>query len=218
MKRLLGGASSAELLVLHAASIEGRGLEDLGAQEIGVGKTAATFGAADAIRRRHGVRAVLLFGVAGAFPARHRDDPPPVAVGGLAVVTTDRLGDEGVESPDGFLDVGAMELGDVGPFAGDRRLSEAARAQLGCPGVRGVTVSTCSGTDAASARTLARCGGADVETMEGAAVAYVCRQHEIPLLQVRAISNWTGDRDRGDWNLGVAVDAVQRAVRRLVQP
>jgi futalosine hydrolase len=54
--------------------------------------------------------------------------------------------------------------------------------------------------------------------MEGAAVAYVCRKLEVPLLHVRAISNWTGDRDRGAWNLGAAVDAVQRAVRRLMQP
>ena len=32
---------------------------------------------------------------------------------------------------------------------------------------------------------------ADVETMEGAAVAFVCRRFERPLLHVRAISNWT---------------------------
>ena len=60
--------------------------------------------------------------------------------------------------------------------------------------------------------------GADIETMEGAAVAFVCRQLEVPLLHVRAISNWTGDRDRGEWNLGAAVDVVQKAVRGLMQP
>lgn len=217
MNGLLGGFSLADFLLLHAAPIEGHGLEDLGVQAIGVGKAAATYGAAEAIRRRADVRAVLLFGVAGAFPARHRSDAPPVEVGDVAVVTSERFGDEGVETPDGFLDLGAMGLGDVGPFGADRRLSDAARALLDCPGVRGVTVSACSGTEAASARTLDRSGGADVETMEGAAVAYVCRQHELPLLHVRAVSNWTGDRDRGAWNLGAAVDAVQRAVRRLVQ-
>ena len=218
MSATLAGISLADVLLLHAAPIEGHGLEDLGVEEIGVGKVAATFGAAAALRRREGVRAVLLFGVAGAYPARQREDAPPVGVGDLAVVTQDRFGDEGVETPDGFLDLGAMKLGDVGPFPADRRLAEAATAALGCPAVRGLTVSTCSGTDAASARALARGGSADVETMEGAAVAYVCRQHEMPLLQVRAVSNWTGDRDRGEWSLGAAVDAAQRAVRRLMQP
>ncbi|MGC6488943.1 MAG: futalosine hydrolase [Planctomycetota bacterium] len=218
MSGVIGGLSFADILLVHAAPIEGHGLEDLGVQQIGVGKVAATFGVAEAIRRRANARAVLLFGVAGAFPARQRDDAPPVQIGEVAVVTSDRFGDEGVATPDGFLDLGAMKLGDVGPFAADRRLADEARDRLGCPGVRGVTVSTCSGTDETSSRTLVRCRGADVETMEGAAVAYVCRQHELPLLQVRAVSNWTGDRDAGGWNLGAAVDAVQRAVRRLAQP
>ena len=57
---------------------------------------------------------------------------------------------------------------------------------------------------------------ADIETMEGAAVAYVCRQLELPLLHVRAITNWTGDRDRGEWNVGTAVEALKRAVKQLL--
>lgn len=214
----LGGFALADVLLLHAAPIEGRGLEDLGVHEIGVGKAAATFGAAEAIRRRAGARAVLLFGVAGAYPTRHRSDAAPVEVGRVAVVTSDRFGDEGVTTPQGFRDLGAMKLGDVGPFAADPRLCEEARARLGCPAVQGVTVSTCSGADDASARLRERCPAGDVETMEGAAVAYVCRQRELPMLHVRAVSNWTGDRDRGGWDLDAAVDAVQRAVRRLVEP
>jgi hypothetical protein len=35
---------------------------------------------------------------------------------------------------------------------------------------------------------------------------------------VRAISNWTGDRDRGEWNLGRAVDALHAALQRLFAP
>lgn len=217
MSASIGGIPRSEFLLLHAAPIEGHGLEDLGVQSVGVGKTAAAFGAADLLRRRDDVRAVLLFGVAGAYPERHRDDAAPLAIGDVAVVTHDMLADEGVETPDGFLDLGAMQLGDCGPFLADPRLAREARERLGCPGVHGLTVSTCSGTDATSERTRRRCGGGDVESMEGAAVAYVCRKFEVPLLHVRAISNWTGDRDRGEWSLGQAVDVVQRAVRRLMQ-
>lgn len=218
MSEGLGGIPRSEFLLLHAAPIEGHGLEDLGVASIGVGKTAAAFGAADLLRRREDVRAVLLFGVAGAYPERHRGSAPPVGIADVAVVTHDLLGDEGVETPDGFLDLGSMQLGDCGPFVADPRLARDAAERLGCPSVHGLTVSTCSGTDGASQRVVQRCGGGDVETMEGAAVAYVCRKLEIPLLHVRAISNWTGDRDRGEWNLGAAVDTVQRAVRRLMQP
>ena len=224
MTASLGGVACSEFLLVHAAPIEGYRLEDLGVQSLGVGKVAAAVACAELLRHREHVRAVLLFGVAGAYPTRHRSQPqgqrpvdsrPPVEVADLAIVSHDMLGDEGVETPDGFLDLGAMRLGDCGPFVADPRLAQAAAERLGVPLVRGVTVSSCSGTDFTSQRMCAR-SGADIETMEGAAVAFVCRQYEVPMLHLRAISNWTGDRDRGEWNLGAAVDAVQFAVRRLL--
>jgi len=217
MTSVFSGIALSEILVVHAAPIEGYGLEDLGVASLGVGKVAAATTCTELLRSSEGVRAVLLFGVAGAFPQAHRDSAPPVSVGDLAIVSHDQLGDEGVETPDGFLDLGAMQLSDCGPFLADPRMAKAAVERLSAPLVHGVTVSSCSGTDAASKRIRARCG-ADIESMEGAAVAFVCRQFEVPMLQVRAISNWTGDRDRGGWNLGAAIDVVQAAVRQLLQP
>ncbi|MFK7740272.1 MAG: futalosine hydrolase [Planctomycetota bacterium] len=215
----IGGIPRHEFLLVHAAPIEGHGLEDLGVEVLGVGKVAAAVHLQRLLVERPSVRAVLLFGIAGAFPTRHRPDgdAAPAGIGDLVVVANDRLGDEGVATPDGFLDLGSMKLGDVGPFACDPRLQDAAVERLGAARVHGVTVSTCSGIDAASCALQARTG-ADVESMEGAAVAYLCRQQELPLLQLRAISNWTGDRDRGEWSLGAAVDVVQRAVRTLLTP
>ena len=93
-------------------------------------------------------------------------------------------------------------------------MAQDAAARLGVPIVRGATVSTCSGTDASSRRLHERTH-ADLETMEGAAVAFVCRQLELPLLHLRAVSNWTGDRDRGDWNVGAAIDALRHGLQRL---
>lgn len=212
----IGGVARGEFALVHAATIEGHGLEDLGVRAIGVGKVAAAVHLQQLLAERPGVRAVLLFGVCGAFPPRHRASAPPLSIGQLVAVSDDRLGDEGVATPDGFLDLGAMQLGDVGPFRADTRLLHHAVEHLDATPVRGVTVSTCSGTEATSAAVHERTG-AHVESMEGAAVAYVCRQHELPLLQLRAVSNWTGDRDLGEWNLGAAVDTVQRAVRRLWQ-
>lgn len=217
MTSVFSGIALSDFLIVHAAPIEGYGLEDLGVRTIGVGKVAAAANCTELLRANDGVRAVLLFGVAGAFPRAHRDSAPPVAVGELAIVSHDQLGDEGVETPDGFLDLGSMQLSDCGPFVSDPRLAKAAVEQLSAPLVHGVTVSSCSGTDASSQRISARCR-ADVESMEGAAVGFVCRQYEVPMLQLRAVSNWTGDRDQGEWNLGAAIDVVQAAVRRLMQP
>lgn len=211
-----GGVPIGDFVVVCASSLEDFPADELRVVTLGVGKTAATMHLTALLRGASEARAVLLFGVAGAFPSRHRTSPAPVPRGGLCIVGSDRFGDEGVETPTGFQDLQALRIGDSGPFPANPRMAQQAAALLEVPIVRGVTVSTCSGSDAASSRMWRR-SGADVETMEGAAVAYVCRQFELPLLHVRAISNWTGDRDRGDWNLGIAVDAVQQAVRRLVR-
>jgi len=217
-----GGVAIADFLIVCASMHELISADDVRVHPLGVGKTNAAMHLPAVLRANPDARAVLLYGVAGAYPDRHRGTPAPVRNGALCIVGSDRFGDEGVETPKGFVDLGSPVFGsgerlaDTGPFPANPRMAQQAAALLGVPIVRGVTVSTCSGTEASSQRMHKR-SGADVETMEGAAVAYVCRQVELPLLHVRAISNWTGDRDRGDWNLGAAIESVQRAVRRLLK-
>ena len=49
-----------------------------------------------------------------------------------------------------------------------------------------------------------------IETMEGAAVLYVCARIEVPAIQIRAISNQAGKRDRLSWKMDEAIDALPR--------
>lgn len=211
-----------EFLVVHAAPIERPDGLPLSVHELGVGKVAAAtelYSLLIRLESRRPARGVLLAGVAGSVPPRLRSGEPPVAPGGVCLVGSDVLADEGVETPDGFVDFGrprehGVRLVDTGPFPASPRMAAEAAARLGCPIVKGATVSTCSGVDGLARRIHERTG-CDVETMEGAAVAAVCRRREVPLLHVRAISNWTGDRHRGEWNLGRAVDALHQALRTL---
>jgi futalosine hydrolase len=207
----------ADFLFACAAPAEEEGLDlPHPVAVLGVGKVAVTAGLLEAIAR-HRPRGVLLFGVAGAFPERHRrpPSPPPVAPGGCCLVASDLLGDDGVATPDGFRSLDELGIGANGPFAADSARTRGAATTLGVPTVRGVTMSTGSGSEATS-RAIAGRSGADVETMEGAAVAWLCHRAALPFVQLRAISNWTGDRARGAWDLGAAVRAVQGALRRLV--
>lgn len=217
-----GGVAIDDFLVAHAAPLERPRLEHSLLFELGVGKVSAAsslYAALIALEGRQPVRGVLLCGVAGAYPDRHRRASGPARLGKVVIVGSDLLADEGVETPAGFIDFGhpgekGVRLVDTGPFPANPRIAADAAARLAVPIVRGATVSTCSGTESLSRRLHER-SNADIETMEGAAVAAVCRRREVPLLHVRAISNWTGDRDRGEWNLGAAVDTLQRAVQRL---
>jgi futalosine hydrolase len=45
----------------------------------------------------------------------------------------------------------------------------------------------------------------DIESMEGAALHFVCLQENIPFLQVRALSNYVGDRDKKNWKINEAI-------------
>ena len=52
--------------------------------------------------------------------------------------------------------------------------------------------------------------------MEGAAVGAVCAALGIPWVQLRVISNRTGDRDRAGWDLDAELAVLHPAVRRLL--
>ena len=56
-----------------------------------------------------------------------------------------------------------------------------------------------------------------VESMEGAALHYVCLEEKIPFLQIRSISNVTGDRDKTQWKLKEAGKALNETLVLLIQ-
>jgi futalosine hydrolase len=78
-----------------------------------------------------------------------------------------------------------------------------------------VTSSTVTGTDE-QARALSERWGALAESMEGAAAAHVCALLKAPFLELRAISNVVGDRDRSKWTVDRAVETAGSAALALV--
>jgi futalosine hydrolase len=57
---------------------------------------------------------------------------------------------------------------------------------------------------------------ADIETMEGAALHYVCLQENIPFLQIRSISNYVGERDKTKWKLKEAIENLNTELIVLI--
>jgi futalosine hydrolase len=53
-----------------------------------------------------------------------------------------------------------------------------------------------------------------IETMEGAALHFVCRSTGTAFLQMRAISNYVGERDKSKW---VMKDALHNLNAALIQ-
>jgi futalosine hydrolase len=200
--------------VVHAL---GHGLEMV---VTGVGKS----NAAGAVARvldpaRHWC--VVSAGLAGALPAK---EGPALAIGTVVSAAESVFADEGVETPEGFLDCGAIgfPLGPP-PVRGPAVPADATvrrwLAGAGAREARIATVSACSGTDAQARRVAARAeawGGA--EAMEGAAVALVAARLGVAAGELRCISNTTGDRPRQVWDVPAALAALSRAVGRLAAP
>lgn len=200
-------------LFVHAAPREGEVLGDPTRErvEVGVGKSLAASRLARALA---GTRpdAVLAFGLAGAYPGRHlADEVPALALHDVCVVERSSFADEGVESPDGFATLADMRLAEVGPFLADPALSERLAGALVCPRVHAATVSTVSGVEALSLAYATRTG-ASVETMESAALALVCRELGVRFVELRVISNYTGDRTRSGWDLEGSLARLRAAL------
>ncbi len=55
------------------------------------------------------------------------------------------------------------------------------------------------------------------ESMEGAALHYVCLMEKIPFLQIRSVSNITGERDKSKWKLKEARESLHKSLVLLFQ-
>ncbi|MBL0147085.1 MAG: futalosine hydrolase [Chitinophagaceae bacterium] len=57
---------------------------------------------------------------------------------------------------------------------------------------------------------------AEIETMEGAALHYVCLQENIPFIQLRSISNYVGERNKAKWKMEEAISNLNIELSKLI--
>ena len=55
-----------------------------------------------------------------------------------------------------------------------------------------------------------------VESMEGAALHYVCLMEKIPFLQIRSISNYIGERNKKNWNMKESIINLNKELTSLL--
>jgi futalosine hydrolase len=173
--------------------------------ETGVGPVNAAHAVTLAITQKKPA-AIIVCGVGGAYSASG------LQIGDVVSASVEIYGDLGANSPSGFLDMKALGFPIV---AEPTPLFNAIPLQLFPTEQRVpfVTVSTCTGTEAAAVALHSRTGGA-VENMEGAAIAHVAHMHGVPIGELRGVSNLVTDRDTTKWKLKEAAAAAQEALLR----
>ncbi|MER6445655.1 futalosine hydrolase [Streptomyces venezuelae] len=172
----------------------------------GVGPAAAAAGTATALALAD-YSLVVSAGIGGGFA-------PAAPLGSLVVADAIVAADLGAETPDGFLDVAELGFGHgvhLPPAELAARAAEATGALLAPV----LTVSTVTGTAARAAVLTARHPMAGAEAMEGFGVAEAAAAHGLPVLEIRAVSNAVGPRDRAAWRIGDALAALADGFRVL---
>ncbi|WP_051529901.1 futalosine hydrolase [Paenibacillus sabinae] len=173
----------------------------------GAGPAAAAAGTAAALAAGS-YGCVVSAGIGGGFPGR-------AAVGSLVIASELIFADLGAETPEGFRSAADLGFGRVTYPADTGRVAKLA-AGLAAAGLAVstgpvLTVSTATGSAETAAALAARVPGAAAEAMEGCGVAAAAAARNLPVLEIRAISNPVGPRDRAAWRIGEALEALAAA-------
>jgi futalosine hydrolase len=163
--------------------------------------------------------AILLCGCGGSYA------DSGLQIGQLALAEEEIFGDLGVATADQFIPLDQLNLPQNPQLAPIIQQSFALNSDLlkwahdilpnaACGSF--VTVNRCSGYTDLSDELQQRTGGI-CENMEGAAAARVCAEFEIPLLELRGISNPTGTRDPQQWDIARGAEAAQLGILALLE-
>src|SRR5690606_21323259 len=103
------------------------------------------------------------------------------------------------------------------PFSGKMLINPHRQVleKIKLPAVRGVSINEIT-TGAARMQQLIEKYGVMIESMEGAALHYVCLQEAVPFIQLRSVSNFVGERDKTKWRMKEAVDHLNRELILLI--
>lgn len=155
---------------------------------------------------------VIQAGIAGSFD-------PGMPLGKVVVVKEEILGDMGVEEENKWKDIFDLKLekSSYHPFE-KRKLPNHGLTEynlLKLPEVTAITVNQVT-TQPARIQQLVKKYDAAIESMEGAALHYVCREMNTAFIQLRSISNYAGERDKSKWKMKQAIENLNQTVLKYV--
>ncbi len=178
---------------------------DLGLLTTGVGMVAMAF----ALGRHLALNKydlVINLGIAGSFDRN-------IALGEVVEVVEDTLSELGAEDEEEFLTIESMGFGES-KFKSTAALFDYGNFDL--KKCTAITVNTVHGHEPSIKKLTDRLQP-QLESMEGAAFFYACKQAGVPCLQIRAVSNYVEKRNRDAWLIGLAIKNLNSFVGELLK-
>lgn len=156
---------------------------------------------------------VIAVGISGAFQGRG-------IPGEIREVREEIIADQGAGEDEDFKDLFELSLADAGekPYIGGVLPN---KWRLNQPELKSASVAKALTvnhirTNPKSILAMQQKFQADIESMEGAAVHYVCLQEDIPFLHLRGISNIVGERNKAKWKIAESLENLARLLADIL--
>lgn len=154
---------------------------------------------------------IIQAGIAGCFKT-------DIKLGDVVLVQYDCFADLGIEEKENYTPIFKTTFADANefPFKDGWLINTNQHVRdTNLATVKAITVNKVSDAELQKQQ-YATLFNADIETMEGAALHYVCLQENIPFLQIRSVSNLVGERDKTKWKLKEAIENLNIELLKLI--
>ena len=176
----------------------------------GIGSTFTTFHLTNALRDKNYNR-VINAGIAGSLSQE-------LQIGEVVNVISDEFADLGVEKKDEFLTLFESGFMDANEFPFKQCILKASNSNgwLQLKKVKGITTNKSHGRQS-SINEIKEKYTAHIESMEGAAVFFICNWLGVDCYQIRAISNYVEPRDSAKWDIPLALENMKKSILDILK-
>jgi futalosine hydrolase len=153
---------------------------------------------------------IINAGIAGSFDKQ-------IQIGDCVVIKEERLIELGAEDHTNWIRPKDMKLEAPDTFNLKYNLLPTKVKQLlkGLKQVKALSANTAHGNTISIKKIQARYP-AQIESMEGAAIAFATNKMDYALLQIRCISNYVEKRDKSKWNIPLAITNLNTCLLQLI--
>lgn len=136
-------------------------------------------------------------GIAGSFDRN-------LVLGDVVEIIEDTFAELGAEDDEDFITIEKLGFGESS-FRSTYPVPE----HFNLKKANAITVNTVHGNEV-SIRKISSRINPEIESMEGAAFFYACREAGLPFIQIRAVSNYVEKRNRDAWQIGLAIKNLNK--------
>jgi futalosine hydrolase len=211
MNILLTAATAKEIEPFFDRYRKSKDWNDIDVLITGIGLTATTYHLLKQVSiKKPGL--IIQAGVAGSFDKK-------LSNGAVVAITKDVAADEGVIEEEQFktvFDLGLLQKNKFPYKNGWLPNDSEIMGKINLKKVAAISVNNISASDQTISFYREKFNPS-VESMEGAALHYVAIMEKIPFIQLRAVSNDIGERDKKKWKMQEAIGNLNDELGKLIQ-